>query len=286
MFNGSMHAKVIFPRCNCFRSRFKKKMVDSTNDGLCDGDEIFPDLAVEGVINISLEEDQLDLFITPSNINELDLDSEDDGYLIDALCDDSLLNVSVRELAAAGGLAETSGVEAGKREEKDRTLTLVSPTPGAIKSHDQCSAGVFDLGFSLVSQEEEGDILSLRTRIEKNNPNLCLLKDINESLDFAKNQMYPFPGNAVSEKPAKGKPKKGLNTKNSTKIAKKVSKETVDKSDKKLTKPRFHSASEEEIAKLQMDSEAERTHNQTRWGISILRGRPLIASWCPQTNVD
>lgn len=85
-----------------------------------------------------------------------------------------------------GGLAETSGGEPVKVQDHNLTLTMVSPTPGPKNYDGSSGAGVFYLGFSLVSQEEKGDILTLRNRIAKNNPGLAILSESNESQEFAK----------------------------------------------------------------------------------------------------
>lgn len=88
--------------------------------------------------------------------------------------------------------------------------------------------------------------------------------------------MYPYPGKTVTEKPPTSKPKKGYKTKSSGKNSNVGSNEdSVSKGIGKKDSATFHSATDEEIAKLQMDAKAQKTHNQTRWGIKILRGRHI-----------
>lgn len=73
---------------------FQPKMAEFSDDG--DGENP-PDLVIEGIINATLEEDEMNLFITPSNTNKIDSDKEEDGFFIDAVQDDSKLNFSVED---------------------------------------------------------------------------------------------------------------------------------------------------------------------------------------------
>lgn len=56
------------------------KMTDVYNSDLCAGDENSVQGNLDEVVNISLEEDSLNLFITPSNTKEVSDDEEDNIF--------------------------------------------------------------------------------------------------------------------------------------------------------------------------------------------------------------
>lgn len=73
-------------------------------------------------------------------------------------------------------------------------------------------------------------------------------------------------------------PKKGTKVKNSKihSVAnpRNVKAETEDQGPVVKSKnSRFHKTSEKEMEKLQLDAKAARTHQQTKWGVNILKGR-------------
>lgn len=209
-------------------------------------------------MNITLDEEQLSLFITPNNLKEdLSSDSED-GYLCDLL----------GGMAAKSPTMETEGAVGGLTEPNARDTEILDPFDDVELDDSvliKCTEDWSPAGPSTVimgntmyveDSEEEGDLPSLMSRVRKN---------VGSCVDI------------IKSKPPICPPKKGTNVKNS-KIhsvgnPNNVQVEEVGKDPLETSKKsRFHKTSEKEMQKLQLDAKAARTHQQTRWGVNILKG--------------
>lgn len=123
-----------------------------------------------------------------------------------------------------------------------------------IRCSEQAEKSHFD---NVVSDSEgEGDIPSLLTHVRKNiglcipmKPPICPPKK-GFKVKSSKIKSVAGPSRSIQENDGNGE---GDNTNIS----------------------RFHKASEEEIESLQLDAKATHTHQQTKWGVKIIRHRSL-----------
>lgn len=216
------------------------------------------DLFSDESVNCTVEEADISMFITPNNINPVDSSDNDDVFLSELLGDmaaNSPGNDGGEEGACGGAptgaqTAETDLKKAGLDEfDDDINDSLL------IRCTEEFNGIVPET--SSEGSDAEGDIPSLMTRVLKN--------------------LGTVPG---ASKPPIRPPKKGYNAKSSKKIKSVCRPQMIPDSDDenqendpKLAKnTRFHRASDQEIAQLQMDAKARRTHQQTRWGVNILKG--------------
>lgn len=217
------------------------------------------DLFSDESINISLDEEDISLFITPNNFKEDESTDSEDVYLSELLGD----------MGAKSPMLDTAGAVGGFTEETERDTNNLDPfADGELDDSVlvKCTELWSPTGPSHVNMQntmivedsdEEGDIPSLLSRVRKNLGS-CV--------------------EGFNNKPPICPPKKGTNVKNRKihSVGKPRNsdghQEDVDP-DEKSKQTRFHKTSEKEMEKLQLDAKAARTHQQTMWGVNILKGR-------------
>lgn len=251
--------------------------------------------------NLTVEEADISIFITPSNVNEVDSSDEEDVFLSELLGD--MAASSPREDRGEEGTAG-GGPSGAQAVQAEWSKSGLDPFEDDIDDSllIKCTEKFTEIVPETSSEgsDGEGDIPSLMTRVLKNlgtvpgasKPPICPLKEpshVNMSMkgkSVGRHQIIPDSDKDNKQndhhidQPGKCLPKKGYNVKSSTKIKsvcrphiRPDSDEENEENDPKFAKKtRFHTATEQEVAQLQMDAKAQRTHQQTRWGVNILIG--------------
>lgn len=187
-------------------------------------------------LDLSLEEDAIDLFITPNHLNTTPEDEENGGDIMDLLTAVSPNELDTGHTGTSGfAISTPKGNENGWKG----TIMVVNETIGDETLRE------FTDNVSITSDED--DLVSLATRVNK--------KEI-------VNQMKGRSPDKPTEK--------DIPSEDSCKDAETENTETRKT---KTGKGRFVRASEKDVEELQFESKAKRTHSSTKWAIKLLKGR-------------
>lgn len=209
-------------------------------------------------LDISIDDDDVGLFITPNHLNDTP-DQEEGGDIFDLLA-----SVSPYDL-------DSNGHQTGQGVSKYGTST----PKGKPSSLGNISAGIVDetigddtlrnFADNLSLSSDEDILPSLASRI----PKKSTIARLKGRWSVANPQ-----GKAEEEKQS------GLNESvcpNSPLPTKEITRKNKPQKDKnKPQNDRFVHASDKDIDDLQYESKAKRTHVQTKWGITTLQGNSIL----------
>lgn len=195
-------------------------------------------------LDIALEESDIELFITPNNLNETPTDEGNEDIL------DLLTAVS------------PIGPEIGM------------PCAGDVSGGSVLQAAEFNAGFCMSSAR-----LNQTIRDET-------LRQFSENLSFSSSDKENIPSLATRVKAKTGLEVKRIKGRKSVSNPKQAQELSSGEEEKENTGPVkkpplpnkacFATISDQELDSLQYDAKAKRTHQQTKWGVTVLTGNDFL----------